>query len=255
VTKQTGRVLIVLSLPVIVIAGLHFNMIMLGLSPNREPQTLAVSAGAAVLLALGVGGATRMRNGVIAFLVGAAIIGGLLWRSRSNGARWHRELEAERTLADAAAGVCDGKPNTAAGPPVSIWPVMRAGRDEDSEKKSWYATEWKGLPAPQTPAELQLVACLSTRKSMTASCDYGGGKTRSYTIYKYKVSHTLTVREAKTATELGTKTFEGAAPSDKCDESVTVSSRSSSTHDVTGGSPNEGDEIAFVKTFIERAER
>lgn len=253
-SKKTGVVLIVLSLPILVIGALHFNMIMLGLDESREPITLAITGGGVLLLAVGVSGATRPRNGILVALVGAGIMTALLLRARANGRRWHAEFESERAVKDAAEAVCNGIPH--AGVTATSFPraIMSAGRSED-KATTWYVTEWQGLPKAETAADLQLVACTVTSKATVASCSYGSGTTTSHIIFKVQVTETITVREAKTAKELGTRSFEGAKPSEKCDDSVRVSNRSEFSRDVSGGSPDGAAETAWLRTFVAPAEK
>lgn len=252
-TRKTGAILTLLSLPVLVIGGLHFNMIMLGLDESREPITLAITGAGVLLFALGIAGVTRPRNGIVVGIVGAAIIVALFLRAKANGRRWHAQFESERAVADAAEAVCNGKPHTGATATAVPRALMSASRSED-KPTTWYAKDWEGLTKPETAAELQLVACLVHDKTMAASCSYDLSNGSTYSIYKYKTSDTITVRDAKTAKELGTQTFEGKAPSDKCDDSVRVSGRELS-HDVTGESPDRAAETAFLKSFVTPAEK
>lgn len=252
-TKKTGVILTVLSLPVLVIGALHFNMIMLGLDESREPITLVITGAGVMMFAAGIAGATRPRNGILVGLAGAAIIVALFLRAKANGRRWHAELESDRAVADAVEAVCNGTPHTGATATSVPRAIMSGGRSED-KPTSWYAHDWEGLPKPATAADLQLVACIVRDKTMTSSCNYDLENHSSYSIYKYKTSDTITVRDAKTAKELGSQTFEGKAPSEKCDDSVKVSGHELS-HDVSGESPSHDAETAFVKTFVTPAER
>lgn len=252
-SKKTGTILVVLSLPVLVIGGLHFNMIMLGLDESREPITLAISGAGVLLFAAGIAGRTRPRNGILVGLVGAAIIVALFLRAKANGRRWHAQFASEKEVQDAAEAVCNGTSH--AGSTATSVPraIVSAGRSDD-KPTSWYVHDWEGLPKPETAADLQLVACLVRDKTMTSSCKYDLENGSPYSIYKYKATDRITVRDAKTAKELDTRSFEGKEPSDKCDDSVRVSGRDFS-RDVTGESPSHDEETAWLKTFVTPAEK
>jgi hypothetical protein len=154
-------------------------------------------------------------------------------------ARYKREAE----VSEAAEAICkDQKPNTRAGEAKGkMYQVVQ--RPDSSE--TWFPNPWKELPAPKTVEELTVVACRVSRDEYATSCSYDHG----YTIRKYKVTDTITVRDAKTAKVLGEKVFEGAQPSTTCDTSIKATPGQADSR-VSGLPPNEKDETDFLKTFL-----
>lgn len=182
----------------------------------------------------------RRRVVVLALAIAAAC-------GESDEARKQRHAR-EAEIAAAAEALCvNGTPNAkaAAARVGGKRPIMQVVTRPD-DAKVWFPLAWKGLPQPTTIEELQLVVCRVTRKEYATSCSYEGG----FTIRKHKATDTLTVFDAKTGRQLGEQRFEGALPSDSCDEAVKVE-RGAGSRDVTGMPPDQEAETAFLRAYVE----
>ena len=160
-------------------------------------------------------------------------------------ARFAREAEIQ----EAAEALCaKGTPNAKAGAAVKgKRPIMQViGREQSGGEMLWFVHPWEGLPKPAKIEELLLVACRVESKSYASSCEYSGG----YTIRKYKNTDIIRVLDAKTGQQLAEQRFEGAAPSDNCDESI-VNRGGESSREVSGDNPDKAAETAFLKKFVE----
>jgi hypothetical protein len=226
--------------------------------PKDLPPTFAIFGVGLVLLSLGLAKVARPLVGVVAFVVLAGAAGVMIKLGMSRMEEMQRGWAQERVVQEAAEKVCRGTPNAAAGTGgAGANKIMQViSRPDGDAPDLMFVHPWKELPAPTTLEELQLVVCRVQRDEYVSSCDYSSASgADTYTIRKYKSVDTLTVRDARTGAALGEQTFEGGMPSEKCDESVTTSRGGSTSSRARGDDPSEAAETAFVRSFVERAEK
>lgn len=200
-----------------------------------------------VLLTVAVAGVKGKAAAFGALVATLAVMAGVGKLGLARGEASMQAAKESADLGNAAAGVCAGKPVAGAG---SRRTVMM-GLDSDEEPGKWFGFPWKGLPAPTTLAELGLVACRKSIEELVTTCNYTSTSGSPFTIYKYRVTHDLRVRDAKTAQVLGQKYFAGGEPSTSCDEKVT-SFDGKTERSTSGDAPSEKDEVDFIRTFMER---
>jgi len=219
---------------------------------NQMPPVIAIFAVGVLLVAFGLGKLKSPIVSVVLVLAAGGYVLACLKLGKTHDAERMKGYEDEIALGKAAMAVCNGTPNTAAAttPVDGKRPIMAAGH-RDGEDGVGHA--WEGLPAPRTLAEMQLVACTDQSQELRNECKYEGKDgVGAYTITFYKVTNTISVKDARTLEVLGTKTFEGAEPDTSCDHEIKVDLHESS-HDVTGRAPDRDAETAFVRTFVESA--
>lgn len=216
--------------------------------PDDLPPTLAFYGGGLLAVSIALGILKKAWVGAVVLVAGAGIAGAAIKLGQGRMAEMERGWAAEREVQDTAERVCTGTANAAAATGGTRG-LMQVTSTEGSEVA--VAHTWDGFPTPSTPAEVAIVVCRNQAHNTVAVCDYGGTGGDSYQISKYQVVDDLTVYDAKTRTVLGTQSFEGTKPSDKCDDSVMVRSDSHETsHEVSGDSPSFDAETAFVRSVM-----
>lgn len=219
---------------------------------NQMPPVIAIFAVGVLLVAIGLGKLKTPVLGVVLVLAGAGYVAACLKLGKTHDAARMRGYEDEIALGKAAMAVCNGTPNAAASSALvdGKRPVMGAGHTSTGE--DGVGVPWEGLPAPKTLAELQLVACTDQTQDFRNRCDYQGKDgAGAYTITFYRLTNTVTVKDARTLEVLGSKTFEGAEPDTSCDSEIKVERHEDSNHEVNGRAPSRDEETAFVRQFVD----
>jgi len=220
--------------------------------PSDLPPTLAFYGGGLLAVSIALAILEKPWVGAVVFVLGAGAAGAVIKLGQIAMDKQTAVWEMERQVGDAAEKVCDGTPNAAAS--GTVRGVMQVTDTVGSEVKVPF--KWEGFPVPATPAELHVVVCRTQDHNTVAVCDYSdsSGNNR-YQITKYQIVDHLSVMDARTGALLGSDSFAGSVPSEKCDDAVSMRSDSRETsHEVGGDSPDHAAETAFIRPFVERAE-
>lgn len=242
-----------LAVPALAVGVMMLNFVMHGFrAPEAFGGAALVTAGAG-LIGLGIGQRGKKAVGIVVFLVGAGSAFGLVKLAMIKDAQTWEQVTRESARERATQDVCQGK--TIATTAHSSRNVTRAYRrpaeEEYGHPPLWMPSTWPGLPTPSTAGEIDIVACITSTERQANYCTYeaeGGGGSLSISIVQ--LIDEVAVRDAKTGMILGTKTFEGEVPNDKCDTSIKVNTGERGSRTSPGRSPDGAAEEAFVRTFL-----
>ncbi len=189
---------------------------------------VAVSAVAAILLGLGIAKLTKpfVWPIVIALGLGYPIFAWRSAKSADDAKQSHEAADAE--TAKTLATVCDGLAVPSAAPLAEhgLRPALMIRSGDDNYLES-LDPSWK----PADVAHAQLVVCAAMTKHVIEPCMYEGGMRVNRNQYTME----LTVRAARTANVLGSRTFEGDAPS--CIDEIKTREGQTTHSDFDGLSP------------------
>lgn len=191
---------------------------------------MAIGACAAGALLFGGGVARRTRWFALPIVAAIALAYPLIaWRGYAvDGAALEASRAAAAALDKAATVVCDGTPVPAAaavaphGLRPSLW--IRLGEDHYIEPVD---AAWKAADL----ATAQLVICATMSSNALSPCEYEG----AVTVGRNRIDLDLTVREAKTATIVATRRFDGEEPS--CLDAIKMRKGAVTHSDFNGLSP------------------
>ena len=215
-------------------------------------QGLAITGGGLVLLAAGLTLLGRAKLGLGLFLGVVAGCAFVVWRGAERAADLDQSHVDRRGVIEQLWPACSGTPiaNTAARSESAPRPAVLINQSSEGNRYEWHVEEpWRARSLEST----QLVACFTTAKQYVDSCGYdvAGGGTMTQGVYQYVI--TGKIFEAKTGKQLAERTFTGPAPG-KCSERVHVK-KGNVLKDRTGGMPSDAEQLTFVRSFVDNAER
>lgn len=202
---------------------------------------VAISAVAAILLGLGIAKLTRPIVWPIVIVLGL-VYPIFAWRSAASTQAAKEAVEAaDADTANTLATVCQGAavPNAAPLAEHGVRPILMVRSGDDNYLEPLHAS-WK----PQDVAHTQLVVCATMTKNVIEPCMYEGG----VTVKRNRYTMDLTVREARTANILGTRTFEGDPPT--CIDEVRTRAGDTSHSDFDGLSPMARDWNPWLTEYV-----
>jgi hypothetical protein len=254
VTSKAGKILVAVGVPPALL-GAYIIWYAAGRGWFKvEDATHGILIGGAglILLSIGLAKAVKPLVGALAFVVLGGLAAFVLYRGASKQAAREQGYEDRKAVMEAVFPACEGKAVTgaAARSDAGPRPTVVINISSDGRHYEWAANDtWR----PSSLETAQLVACFTTDKQLINSCSYDTSKGPvSVPIYQYVI--TGKVYEAKTAKLLGEKTFTGSRPSEECAASITFR-EGSGPGSREGSMPDDKEQLAFVRGFVEDAER
>jgi hypothetical protein len=252
--RALGKVLVGFAVPALAIGlyAIWWSSMRGWFKATDAMQGVAITGVGLVLLAIGLTLLRRPKLGLGVFVGVGAACALVVWR----GAGQHADLEQgyadRRVVIEQLWPACSGTPiaGAAARTEAAPRPAVMINESSTGNHYEWHTEEPWRSPSLETT---QLVACFKTDKKMVDSCGYdmAGGKSMLQGVYQYVITGRIV--EAKTGKQLAERTFIGSEPG-TCSERVSVK-KGQSLQDRTGGMPSETEQLAFVRSFVENAER
>ena len=216
-------------------------------------QGILIGGAGLIMLSIGLAKVVRPLVGAITFVVLGGVAGFVLYRAASKHAAMEQHYEDRKAVMEAVFPACTGKAVPAAAARSTAGPrkIVVINIGSDGRHYEWAANDDKWLPSSVAAAEL--VACFTTDKQLIDACGYDTSKGPvSVPIYQYVI--TGKVYEARTGTLLGEKTFTGSRPDTACAESIQFR-EGSGPGSREGSMPDDKEQLAFVRGFVEDAEK
>ena len=254
-TPRAGKILVAVGLPPTLL-GAYIIWWSAGRGWFRiSDATHGILIGGAglILLSIGLARVVKPMAGALAFLVLGGLAAFVLYRGASRHAATERGYEDRKAVMEAVFPACRGTPVAGAAPRSAAGPrkTIVINISSDGRHYEWAANDdtWR----PSSLEATQLVACFTTDKRLINSCSYDTSKGPvSVPIYQYVI--TGKVYEARTAKLLGEKTFTGSQPDTECASSIQFR-ESSGPGSRDGSMPDDKEQLAFVRGFVEDAEK
>jgi len=255
VTSRAGKILVAVGLPPTLL-GAYIIWWSAGrgwFKLTDATHGILIGGAGLVMLSIGLARVVRPLAGALAFVVLGGLAAFVLYRGASQHAAREQGYEDRKAVMEAVFPACTGTPVAAAavraatGPRTAV--VINIG--SDGRHYEWAANDDKWFPS--SVETTQIVACFTTDKQLVSSCGYDTSKGPvSVPIYQYVI--TGKIYEAKTAKLLGEKTFAGGRPSTECAASIQFR-EGSGPGSREGGMPDDREQLAFVRGFVEDAEK
>lgn len=163
------------------------------------------------------------------------------------------KLEQQQKLIEAASTVCTGTGYAEAAvysQTSGVHPTVIL--NAKSTGSGWFipATDIPETWTPTQPQAMELVACISTEKTLIETCPYKltSGATTSVERIQYHVA--VTVYEAQSGKQLASTVMDGSMP-DNCGEQVNFK-EGETRQFIYGSLPSTADAVAWLRQYIER---
>ena len=254
-TTKAGKILVAVGLPPTLL-GAYIIWWSAGRGWFRITDAthgILIGGAGLIMLSIGLAKVVKPLAGAIAFVVLGGLAAFVLYRGASKQAALEQGYEDRKAVMEAVFPACSGKAVAAAAARTTASPrktvVINIG--SDGNHYEWSANDDKWLPSSVETTEL--VACFTTDKQLVSSCGYDTSRGPvSVPIYQYVI--TGKVYEAKSGKLLGDKTFTGSKPDTACAESISFR-EGSGPGSREGSMPDDKEQLAWVRTFAEDAEK